>query len=126
MAVIVGFRMIGVKNSSSILERWRLSLALELMALKFRLLYWRDEGVYLFVAYLSSSDGVYVSLAKFFLFTSENLHIYLAHQLCVTIMILCVRMRYPAEQQRLRVSDQNALSVYWLWLLLYGCWWRNI
>jgi len=41
-------------------------------------------------------------------------------------MILGARIRYPAEQQRLRVSDQNALSVYWIWFLLYGHWWRNV
>ena len=42
--------------------RWHLSLGLELLVLKFRLVYWRDEGVYLFVAYLSASNGLYVSL----------------------------------------------------------------
>lgn len=86
MAFIVGFRIIGVKNSSSILERWRLSLGVELMALKFRLHYWRDEGVYLFAAYVSASDGVYVSLGKFFLFASKKFRIYLDHQLCVKII----------------------------------------
>jgi len=58
MAFVVGCRINGVKISPSILERWRLSLDVELMALKFRLVYWRDKGVYLFVACLSASDGV--------------------------------------------------------------------
>jgi len=36
------FGINGVKISPSILERWRLSLDVELMVLKFRLVYWRD------------------------------------------------------------------------------------
>ena len=47
MAFVVGFRVISVQNSSGILERWRLSLGVEVLAVKFRLVYWRGEGVHL-------------------------------------------------------------------------------